>query len=344
MKIKRNMRLMLAVLLIASSSLISCTKEGPAGLPGKDGENGINGQDGTATCAVCHDNNQENFAISRHREKSLHATGGNFVRNSTDCAGCHTSQGFREIILTGADETAAPISNPNPPNCYTCHNIHTEYSTNDWALATTDPVIIGTTGDVFDKGKGNLCASCHKPQDPGPMPVVDGEDMFIASKYWGPHYGSQAAMVAGKGGFEVGTSYASSNYHVNIENSCVSCHLVENSAENAGGHMMNLSYGNPENPTVLTTACVSCHADNSVLITKITNVRNEINDLMAQLKSKLLEKEILDNTDHIVPGTWPANYVGSFVNYSLVLHDGSNGIHNYKYMKSLLVNSIEALD
>jgi nitrate/TMAO reductase-like tetraheme cytochrome c subunit len=350
MKFSKKISWMLAMLMIASMSFMSCTKEGPAGLPGKDGkdgkdgENGINGLDGTATCAVCHDNSQVNFAVTRHWEKSQHAMGNTYLRNSASCAGCHTSQGFREIILTGEDNTAATIANPNPPNCYTCHNVHGEYNINDWALATTAPVTLRITGDAIDLGKGNLCANCHQPRQPGPMPEVDGADVTITNFRFGPHYGAQAVIASGKGGFEIGTGYTNSA-HVNmVENSCVTCHLVENAGENAGGHMMNLSYGDPENPSVLTTACTACHTNPETLETLMTNVKTELADLLAELNAKLKEKGIMNEANYAVEGTWPANYAGALINHNLVKYDHSNGVHNYPYAKKLLENSIAALD
>ncbi|MCK9291022.1 MAG: hypothetical protein WCR58_08100 [Bacteroidales bacterium] len=347
MKSLKKINWIISLLLIASISFVSCTKEGPAGLPGldgKDGEDGINGLDGTATCAACHDNSQVNIALTRHWELSQHAMGKNYLRNQDNCAGCHTSQGFREIILTGADNTAAAIKNPNPPNCYTCHNIHTDYSVSDWSLATTAPITLRISGDVVDLGKGNLCGTCHQPQNPGPMPVVGGSDVTATNMYWGPHYGAQAVIVSGKGGYEVGSGYTNSAHVSMIENTCITCHLVDNSGENAGGHMMNLSYGNPENPSILTTACTSCHTNQETLNTLIANVKTEIKGLLAELNSKLKEKGIMDDGNHIIPGTYSADQAGAFVNHSLVHYDQSFGIHNYPYTKKLLENSITALN
>ncbi len=343
MKSLSKLSMLLTIIMMIGMALASCTKEGPAGLPGKDGvdgEDGIDGVDGTAKCAACHDDSQVNFAITRHWEMSQHAMGNTYLRNSANCAGCHTSQGYREIILTGADNTEGTISNPNPPNCYTCHNIHQDYTVDDWALSNVAPVTLRTTGDVIDLGKGNLCATCHQPRNPGPMPEVGGPDVTVGNFRWGPHYGAQAVIAAGKGAYEVGDGYTNS-VHVNmIGNSCVTCHLVENSGENAGGHMMNLSYGEGN---VLTTACASCHTSSETLQALMTNVKNELDDLLGQLNTKLKELGVMDDANYIVPGTWPADYAGAYVNHNLVKYDHSNGVHNFPYAKKLLENSIAAL-
>jgi len=347
MKKLSKLSMLLTIMLMIGLAFASCTKEGPAGLPGADGkdgadgEDGINGQDGTATCAVCHDNSEVNFAVTRHWEMSQHAMGNTYLRNAAGCAGCHSSQGFREIIMTGEFNTAEAISNPNPPNCYTCHNVHQDYSVEDWALSQVAPVTLRTTGDVIDLGKGNLCATCHQPRNPGPMPEVGGEDVTIGNFRYGPHYGAQAVIAAGKGAYEVGDGYTNSA-HVNmIGNSCVTCHMVENSGENAGGHMMNLSYGEG---SVLTTACTSCHTNPETLETLMANVKEDLATLLAELNTKLKEVGIMNEDNYAVEGTWTADQAGALINHNLVKYDHSNGVHNYPYAKKLLENSIAALD
>jgi hypothetical protein len=353
MKSLSKLSMLLTIIMMIGMVLASCTKEGPAGLPGKDGkdgkdgEDGINGLDGTATCAVCHDNSQVNFAITRHWEMSQHAMGNTYLRNTAACAGCHTSQGFREIIMTGAANTEGTISNPNPPNCYTCHKIHEDYTIADWDLTTTTPVTLRISGDVVDHGKGNLCATCHQPRLPSPMPVVGGPDITFASAQvamrWGPHYGTEGAIAAGKGGYEIGTGYTNSA-HVNaVANSCVTCHVVDNFNEQAGGHMFNLSYGDPENPSVLTTGCVSCHSNPETLQTLMSTVKTQLDDLMAELKGKLVDIGIINPSNTPQPGTWTADQAGALLNYRLIYYDGSNGVHNFPYAKKLLENSIASL-
>ncbi len=352
MKKLSKLSLLLTIVMMLGIALASCTKEGPAGLPGrdgkdgKDGEDGINGLDGTATCAVCHDNSEVNMAITRHWEMSQHAMGNTYLRNAPGCAACHTSQGYREVILTGAHNTEASITNPNPPNCYTCHNIHNEYKESDWALTNVSGFDLRINGAAVDFGKGNLCATCHQPRLPNPMPVVGGDNITLAgagAMRWGPHYGTEAAIVAGKGGYEVGTGYTNSLHTTIIGNSCVTCHMVDNFNEQAGGHMFNLSYGDPENPSVLTTSCTSCHTDAETLQTLMASVKTQLNDLMAELKTELVNVGIINEGGTPQVGTWTADQAGALLNYRLVYYDGSNGVHNFPYARKLLENSIASL-
>ena len=44
-----------------------------------------------------------------------------------------------------------------------------------------------------------------------------------------------------------------------------------------------------------------------------------------------------------VTGTYPSNVAGARMNYQMCLEDRSKGVHNPKYVKALLTNSIESL-
>lgn len=351
MKTLKKLSWVLSVMLFASFVMVGCTKEGPAGLAGKDGkdgkdgQDGRDGQDGTAGCIQCHDNSQVNFAVTMQWENSKHATGGLFVRNSTSCAGCHTSQGFREIITTGSGNTAATVNNPVPPNCYTCHNVHSTFTQADWALAVTTPVSLRVKPDVtHDFGKGNLCASCHQPRLPNPMPTVGGPDVTITAATWGPHYGTAAVIASGKGGVEFGTGYTNS-VHTNISNSCVACHFVPAVGLDAGGHMMNLRYTNSSGAeVVVTTSCTSCHSNAANLNTLMASTKADIDAKLDLLKLRLVDIGILNaTTGRIVPGTWTSAQAGAFFNYNLVKYDKSNGVHNAPYAIKLLENSLAAI-
>ncbi|MCF6319953.1 MAG: hypothetical protein L3J83_11895, partial [Proteobacteria bacterium] len=224
---KNYLNYLLLVVVFMMGLIISCTKEGPAGkdgAPGKDGENGINGQDGTATCIQCHDNSQVAFAKQIQWEASVHATGGNFERNSAECAACHTSQGFLQRMANGTMEADGVVNNPNPVNCYSCHNIHSTYTTEDWNLTFAEPLNLWINGVEIDLGKGNLCANCHQPRVPDPLPEIGGDDVEITSPYWGAHYGTQSAILAGTGGFEIGDGYSNSAHTAVVTDGCVICH------------------------------------------------------------------------------------------------------------------------
>ncbi|MCD4736240.1 MAG: hypothetical protein K8R53_09370, partial [Bacteroidales bacterium] len=301
-----------------------------------------------AGCVQCHDNSQVIFAKTIQWEASTHATGGNFERNGTDCAPCHTSQGFLEVMAAGTQATTADISNPNPPNCYTCHKIHETYSPDDWAITYMDPVTLWhpTTKAEVDLGTGNLCANCHQSRIPDPFPVPGGGNVSIGSPYWGAHHGPVANIIAGAGGYEVAGSlpYTPASFHsTNVENSCTTCHLASAYGVQAGGHNMGMTYAYHGNDVVNTAGCVECHSDVSALETKIEDTKDEISGLMDQLFGLLTTQGVMDSTNHAIPMEMTVDQAGGIINYNMSREDKSFGIHNYNYVKALLTNSVESL-
>ncbi|PKP23592.1 MAG: hypothetical protein CVU06_07475 [Bacteroidetes bacterium HGW-Bacteroidetes-22] len=332
-----------ALAAMITVSFTSCTKEGPAG---KDGEAGINGTDGTATCIQCHDNTEELFAKQNQWAASTHATGGNYARSTVGCADCHTSQGFRETVATG-QPVANDISNANPINCYTCHEIHKTYTPTDWALTTVAPVTLMLNGASVDFGTGNLCANCHqsRPIDAAVMPVVGGPDIILtaANKRYGSHHGPQANIIGGIGTglYEVGTGYVNSA-HTSLEKGCVTCHLSEGYGNQGGGHVMNVKYGT----SYVTSGCTEagCH-DATAVKQEILDYQAEIQTLLDQIKAKLVEAGIANEGDlYTKPGTYSADVVGAFLNHQSVTEDKSLGVHNPRYVKKLLENTLAALN
>jgi len=345
---KLSMLLMVMALIAAG-----CTKEGPQGPAGQDGTNGTNGTngtDGTAGCIQCHDDSQAIEAKVLQWETSGHATGGAYFENATNCAPCHTSQGFLERMAAGTQATAAVIENPMPQNCYTCHNIHSTYTAEDLGLTYSAPVAFwfNPSGEATpDFGKGNLCSNCHQIRIPNPFPTVGSTDTYtVTSSRYGTHHGPMSNMLGGFSGFEVPGSLPYSNSpHTTVPDACVTCHLGTYDAEAMlGGHNMKAN---------IASNCVSCHPDG--IETEVETMQTEITGLLDQLATKLDEKGIRNPTSDLLAGdnggnassSNPANLsaveLGAWYNYKFVQEDRSLGVHNYKYAKALLTNSYQAL-
>ena len=348
---KLSMLLMVMVLIAAG-----CTKEGPQGPAGADGTNGTNGidgtngTDGTAGCIECHDNSQGLEAKVLQWEGSYHATGGAYYENTTSCAPCHTSQGFLERMAAGTQTTAATIQDPLPPNCYTCHDIHNTYTTEDLGLTYSAPVAYWMNPYEVaapDFGSGNLCSNCHQSRISTPFPAVGSADNYtITSFRYGPHHGPMSNMLGGFGGYRVPGSLTYTNSpHTSVPDGCVTCHMgTYNAEEMVGGHNMGAN---------IADNCLACHPDG--IETETEEMQAEIEGLLAQLATELANDGILNaetgylagdnggNASSTNPANLTANELGAFYNYKFVEEDKSGGVHNYKYAKALLTNSIEAL-
>lgn len=320
----------------------SCTKEGPQGIAGKDGVDGIDGKDGTVNCIECHDNSQEIFTKQNQWAASGHALNGNYTRNTTTCAPCHTSQGFLEVLESDSTACVATINDPTPPNCYSCHKIHDTYTEDDWALTNSDPVTFWLDNVQSDQGTANQCIRCHQARIPSPKPDLNGTGtVSITSSNFGPHYGVQGQVFEGIGGFEIGTGYTNSSHKTMLSNSCVDCHMATAYGNQAGGHQMGMTYGTTT-ISYLTTGCTSCHSDATALKTKITTTQAEISNLQDSLQTILVAKGHLTTSGSAVSGTYTHEQAGIIYNWRYVYCDHSHGVHNYPYVKTLLQNSIAA--
>ncbi|MBT4485874.1 MAG: hypothetical protein HOC71_19565 [Candidatus Latescibacteria bacterium] len=326
------------------SVFIGC--EELTGSKGDDGADGADGADGTALCGTCHSISTEIVAKQAQYQASTHATGGNSERGgSASCAVCHSSEGFR---LSIAGEDAVGIDNPTQPNCRTCHNIHTNYDETDYDVVVTGSVEITTSmGDAtetVDFGKGSLCASCHRSRPYGYTLAVGGGDYEVTSSRFGPHHGPQGNILAGFGGYEVSgsMSYTNSAHTTMVTEGCTTCHMAAPYGVQAGGHSMKMGYDYHDELVPNTAGCESCHSD--IESFDIGDTQTEVEELLEELAALLIEAGIMKEAGgSAVTGTYSSDIAGARMNYQMCLEDRSNGVHNPKYVKALLTNSIEAL-
>lgn len=342
------------IIIIATMVFIGC--EGPAGkdgADGADGKDGKDGADGTQNCGVCHDASTQLFAKQLQWAASDHATNTTFERSGNTCAACHTSEGFREVAVTGQTNTAAAISNPSGQNCRTCHPIHESYTDADWALTYNKAASLRTTGLEFDYGKGSLCAQCHQARTISPALDLNAETYTLANYRFGPHYASAANVIAGSGAFEIPGSqtYGSTAAHQNIQNSCVTCHMGPAFGNQAGGHTMKMKYNDGANDNV--AVCTPCHS--SATNFDIGGFQTSMKDLAKLVRNRLIELDMITptdgvdtdpvnyNHDYAKVGTYSSKRAAALYNYIFIMRDKSWGVHNPRYARAVLQNSLEAL-
>jgi len=323
----------------------SCVKEGPMGLPGLDGTDGAAGKDGkdgtsgTSSCITCHSSNQVLFAKENQWSKSGHGTLPDFERSTGECAICHTSQGFRGNLDGTYDWTVsgAKIIDPNPQNCYTCHEIHETYTSDDLALTVNGPVELRNTGGKkHDFGSAGVCATCHQGRTVSPFPTVGGPDIKVSAVRYGVHHGPQANVVAGVGMglFEIGSGLVNSIHSTSIDDACVQCHMGEAFGTQSGGHTLWMGYEYHEATVLNTSGCFTtgCHPAGE-------NVQKLAEDFQAQIKDFTKP-----GSDDSVAGTFPPEVAGALLDYKALVEDKSYGVHNPRYVKALIQNLITALN
>jgi hypothetical protein len=347
-----NLHNLFLLLFAGFFALMSC--EGPKGADGAigpQGPQGPAGPSGAEQCGVCHNNTTDLVAKQVQWASSRHATGLNFERSTKDCAPCHTSQGFIEVVETGALTTAADVQNPVGQNCRTCHTIHTKYDASDWALRKTDATKLQLTGTTADFKRGNVCAQCHQARTATLPDPATQETFEVTNVRWGPHHSTAANILAKSGAIEMAGSveYKDTKHLQFVSKGCVSCHMANAYGAQAGGHSMWMSYDYHGSEVDNVAACTGCHDglkkfdDKNQIITNTTAKLTELRNLLAS-------KNILDTTasygvyssDILKKGTYPSKLAAAAWNYLLVASDGSRGVHNPGYIKAILQNSIEA--
>lgn len=324
----------------------SCTgpegPAGPSGSDGSDGTDGTDGVDGNVTCLVCHSATtieaiQGQFAMSVHRA-GLNAV--DYAGGRASCAECHSHEGFVQYATFGS--VAGNITNPTAWKCNTCHGLHKTFEGQDYALRLSDPINPKydpeSTMDLM--GNSNLCANCHQSRRAEPNMTNPGEETFeITSSHYGPHHGAQANVVAGVGFAEIEGSVAyptpGNSNHLTMA-SCTGCHMGD-FAERQGGHSWI--------PTL--ASCNDCHSEQSEDF-NYGGVQTEVHEKLITLRDKLIELGVVEGDEehgyHPVVGTYPMAQARAFFNWVGLEEDRSLGVHNPKYVKALLTNSIEALE
>ena len=345
MKNKRNfLPAILAIAIVGVTLLFVSSCEGPAGVPGADANE---------SCIQCHNDEVLVLAAITQASNSGHQTGTSFERNGTSCAVCHTHQGYLEHVETGEMTTAENVSNPLPQGCRTCHKIHESYDESDFELRSTDPVTLSINDVEVDFGTSNACVTCHQPRVPSPFPVSGGGDLTITSSRWGPHHGAQSTLLYGTGGYELAgsESYQTAGSHSHAGVGCVSCHMSEPFGAFAGGHSFSMSYEYHGSETAHLVSCVGCHDGIDDLESFDWNGGStEVVELLEQLETILIGQGILNESS----GLWNASsgtplvvspdVAGAMLNFKIVEEDASHGVHNTKYAKALLQNSIEVFN
>jgi nitrate reductase cytochrome c-type subunit len=373
-KMKRFIKL-LSVLTILAFAGVACEKgdtgaTGPAGPAGADGENGIDGTDGTAGCIQCHTGDENMQIKDAQWVTSGHVNGGHmggFYGSRDGCADCHSSQGFQGVVATGIWNEPAPVS-PLPANCFTCHQIHETYSTEDWSFRVGDNVEILVNEYLADQGNANTCIQCHQSRLAEPvLDLASTTDVEITNKRFGPHHGPQGNMLIGagnSGAYELdgSMSYANSVHASSASVNCVSCHMASQAGSGGdmalGEHSNNIGVGSWEDDTrtINANGCVSCHStliDNSAATDFVSTARDANLVLLENLRVALYDLGYLDDDDYVATGnvtvsssnplvTSPA-HAAAIYNYKFLMEDQSTLIHNANYGKALIQNSLDAL-
>jgi len=367
----KNSKLYSLILIFAVALLsIQCTTDpipgppGEDGIDGIDGVDGVDGVDGTAECAVCHNvaNSEEvhsSYLFSGHYNEDMtheYPRGsGNLVPlssygNRNSCTGCHTSDGYIDWAEKGAAVGGDwPVYDGTQTiTCTTCHGKHTSFDFEtdgfDYALRVFEPVTLVADDSYtidygIDEKSSHTCATCHQPRGTFEGNIQEDGSVRVTSRF-GPHHGPQSTLlegiqgaeIAGSLGYDAPKSAAHRSGFPDKPSSCTRCHM----GEDAGPELTGLHTNKPTE-----TACVVCHQNG--IPGEVTGLAENMETLEGLLIAEGL-LEVVDGEVDIVSGDYEVLPAQALWNYILILEDSSKGVHNPKYAKALIQNSIEALN
>lgn len=326
----------------------SCVKEGPmgpAGADGTDGTDGTDGVDGNVTCLACHSGTnmeakQAEFAMSVHSSGAIAVE---YAGGRASCARCHSHEGFTQFSVFGS--VKGDITNPTAWKCNTCHGIHNSFEVTDYALRMIEPIVpvVALNGVMDLKGNNNLCGTCHQVRSADPALEKPGATYAVGVRTY-PHYSAQGNILYGNGLAEIPGSIAypakGASAHLTMDGgSCVGCHMGTFSSKQ-GGHSFNPSL----------KACNDCHGGTPSTDFNYGGIQTDTHAKLDILRDKLLALGLIVETIEEgevhyspKPGTVPMVQAQAIFNYFGVKYDRSYGVHNPKYVKAILQNTIEAL-
>lgn len=323
-------------------------------------------------CGRCHTEYHE-------WEKSRHADGYAFGHEEIaqplmlNCAKCHYAEGFSDAMATAEEKgiTFAEVEFKKPlypggPMFFDFDKLPPEKGTGISCQVCHDPHGISPENpEGLRASRAVLCGTCHAEK--WQNVVMEGTAGVIGSAYeypesdystFTPHNTDDKCVLC----------------HMNSDMSLVD----ENGVASLGGHTMRMrdagpdgklggfghlpddpsqlrqDYGNDD--TLNLEPCKACHPDATTF--NIDGKQQDIYDLWVELGTLLRERN-----DAILPGYKPGDKCASchrggtlpfaddpqlilenaYTNYKLVGNDRSWGIHNYQYMRQLLVDSIESV-
>jgi hypothetical protein len=311
-------------------------------------------------CGQCHDaqpyhvKNTE-WRNSKHAVATRYPTG----ENRASCVRCHSGIGFVDYV----DGNTPPRTDYEAITCASCHDPHNPDGANPHILRTLADVTLNDASKpggptvITEGGMGKICMNCHQ----GRRDVLTYVKPGAGSSRFGPHHGPQTDMIAGANAWTYGQLIPSSTHLTAIGDSCVTCHLQENTSEDpaaeamVGGHTFRPRWdgGTPETPdddVDLVGACVNCHGPITTFDFPkqdfngdgiIEGVQTEIKHLMDEL-GRLLPP--LGEPEIAIEKSWTEQQLQAGFNYEFIREDGSYGIHNTSYTVGLLKASITDLD
>ena len=303
----------------------------------------------SATCLECHTTGYDGNTLNSGYDDPDEIVAMRF--DGVQCESCHgagnTHVGDREPVIAGLDAEL----------CGTCHNsphnqLYTEWQSSaharsidrrdtnadfvteclrchsaDYIFAENIPD--NATPDEFDLSL--TCVVCHDPHSDEHEFQLRSDRAAICNTchYSGAVPGQeisypQVDLFLGTGGYKYPDESYSNTAHTTIGEACIACHMWTSPPMREDTPVM----GHTFEPTV--EACRECHPTLETF--DRGGAQTGIQELLDELKAELDAATAND--------LFTLSYINAKFNYDFIVADGSLGMHNTRYARALLQDSI----
>ncbi len=294
---------------------------------------------------------------------------------SAGCSKCHSATGLPLFIHEAAGSadkvTGTTIGQPVSSGfaCSTCHDV------SNFPATYAVPGVKFPSGSVVTFGDGaaaNLCMECHQGRESTVSvnkAIGDLTDDTVSDKlrFRNPHYFGAGAILWGteaKGAYEYnGKTYLGHHAHVDLGQSCVTCHDVH--ALTINTTVCSACHGGATDPKTIRMGTTDYDGDGNTTEGMYDEVATEADLLLAALQKYAKEKAgaaivydphaypyffIDTNGDGLASAdeavfpnayaTWTPRLLRAAYNYQWVQKDPGAFAHNGKYILQVLYDSI----
>jgi hypothetical protein len=286
-------------------------------------------------CATCHATEYAEWQGAAHADTAATPAALIAEWGSSSCNYCHLTEGYLGL-WDAANYTAPNFADgkAHAVTCGACHDAHDNHTVKMVRAQSTITLPNPTGATITGWGKGLSCGNCHR--DRRSASQIDGH-MNNGSASFGPHGSPQSNMLVGVGSYKIpGMAYtdtASEHTATRLPDMCVDCHMMK-----TGTAPHYTDRGHTFEPKVAKCAA-ACHP--GVTNFDYNGVQTEIDSLLATLDSLILRNtelvtiEDVGDTSKSTLDERRAAWAWFFVT-----NDGSHGVHNANYARTLLNNSI----
>lgn len=288
------------------------------------------------------------------------------------CQVCHTSTGFKNFVSNPT--TYSPANNTfyltgNQKEllyCWACHKVPgLESPTPD--LRNPGPTPFASSAilssiqvqqlrtiidNIGDKGASNICLTCHSGRNTG-INVKLAANISTTFAGFNSHYAAAGGTLFGFIAYEFeGRTYSRQTIHASFNDSpCTACHMPNKShtfeavVKDSSGRIVDI--------TAFDTACKPCHSDKQALLSLTNQRKQEYEEALKVIQSLLEKKGIYWKPTHPYfydekgnqYSRWPdKDTLGVAFNLNLLLHEPGAYVHNPRYVKQVIYDSIDFLD